>query len=392
MTRPATNVVLLGSTGSIGVQTLDVLSRLCRIGRAFRVVGLSARTNDRLLGDQVRAVSPDVVSIVDGNAAARLRATFPRLPVLEGEAASAELAGREGVDVVVNAIVGAAGLSATLAALERGRTVALANKESLVTGGDLVRETLARRTGRLLPVDSEHSALLQCLDAGRRSDVRRLILTASGGPFLGMDRDARSRVSPADALRHPTWSMGRRITIDSATLVNKAFEVIEAHFLFDVPYGDISVVIHPASVVHSLVEYRDGSALAQAAAHDMRIPIQYALTYPERFDTELPRPDLARWDRMEFRPLDEGEFPAFGVVLAAAREGGNAPAAINAADEVLVARFLRGDLGFDGISRGIAATLDAWRSWPGRSTRLLEIGDVISADRWARELAERLDV
>ncbi len=391
MRRNTTNVVLLGSTGSIGVQTLDVLARLSQSGRESRVVALSARTNDTLLGEQIQATSPQVVSLSDPAGAQRLRRRFPGVTVLDGEDGPAKLASLDDVRIVVNAIVGAAGLSATLAALSRGRTVALANKESLVTGGELVRDALATAGGRLLPIDSEHSALLQCLDGGRRNDVRRLILTASGGPFLGMDRAARSAVTAADALRHPTWSMGKRISINSATLVNKAFEVIEAHYLFDVPYERISVLIHPASIVHSLVEFRDGSIIAQAATHDMRIPIQYALTYPERVDTGLPRLDLTELDRLEFRRLDEEEFPAFGTVLAAAREGKSAPAAVNAADEVLVSRFLRGDLPFDGLARGLALALEGWRAEFGGREQPLALADVQSADRWARAFAGAFD-
>ena len=339
-----------------------------------------------------RAVRPDVVSLVDRDGAQRLRDRFPGLRVIDGEGGPAELAALDDVDTVVNAIVGAAGLTATLAALARGRTVALANKESLVAGGPLVRDALVAGGGRLIPVDSEHSALFQCLAAGRTDDVRRLILTASGGPFLGVGPAARASVTAADALRHPTWSMGKRITIDSATLVNKAFEVIEAHYLFDVAYDRISAVIHPASVIHSLVEFRDGSILAQAATHDMRIPIQYALTYPERVDTDLPRLDVAGLGRLEFRPLDEEEFPAFGTVLASAREGGSAPAAINAADEILVGRFLRGDIAFDGVAEGLAATLERWRVEFGDRERTLDLPTVLSADRWARAFADDLAI
>ncbi len=391
MNGPTTNVVLLGSTGSIGVQTLDVLERLSRAGRTFRVVALSAHSNDSLLAEQIVSFHPEVVALVDRDGARRLRRRFPGLRVIDGEGGASDVAALDRVDVVVNAIVGAAGLTATLAALHRGRTVALANKESLVAGGPLVRGALAGG-GRLVPVDSEHSALLQCLGAGRADDLRRLILTASGGPFLGMDRAARASVTAADALRHPTWSMGKRITIDSATLVNKAFEVIEAHYLFGVEYDRISAVIHPASIVHSLVEFADGSILAQAATHDMRIPIQYALTCPERVDTDLPRLDVAGLGRLEFRPLDEEEFPAFSTVLGAAREGGTAPAAVNAADEVLVARFLRGDIAFESVAAGLAATLERWRTEFGDSARALGLPDVLTADRWGRAFADRLSI
>jgi 1-deoxy-D-xylulose-5-phosphate reductoisomerase len=387
MSRSTTNLVLLGSTGSIGVQTLDVVARLRHDGKAFRVVGLSAHTNHELLAEQIEAVCPRVVALAAGEGARWLRERFPHVRVLEGEDGLAELAAFDGVDVVVNAIVGAAGLAATLAALSCGRTVALANKESLVIGGPLVRAALERHGGRLIPVDSEHSALLQCLDAGRRGDVRRLILTASGGPFLNLDPAARASATVGDALRHPTWSMGKRITVDSATLVNKAFEVIEAHVLFDVPYDRISTVIHPESIVHSLVEFRDGSILAQAATHDMRIPIQYALTYPERVDTGLPRLDIAALGRLEFRRLDEEQFPAFATVLAAALAGGSAPAAVNAADEVLVERFLRGDIVYEDLAIGLAVTLDRWRTEVADDNRRLDLTAVESADRWARSIA-----
>lgn len=391
MSRSRTNVVILGSTGSIGVQTLDVLDRLSRVGRAFRVVALSALGNDSLLAEQIEAVRPEVVALVDRDGARRLRRRFPDLRVIDGDGGASEVAALDDVDVVVNAVVGAAGLTATLAALARGRTVALANKESLVAGGPLVCDALAVG-GRLVPVDSEHSALFQCLEAGRADDVRRLILTASGGPFLGMDRAARASVTAADALRHPTWSMGKRITIDSATLVNKAFEVIEARYLFGIDYDRISAVIHPASIVHSLVEFADGSILAQAATHDMRIPIQYALTCPERVDTDLPRLDVAGLGRLEFRPLDEEEFPAFSTVLGAAREGGTAPAAVNAADEVLVARFLRGDIAFESVAAGLAATLERWRTEFGDSARALDLPAVLAADRWGRAFADKLTI
>jgi 1-deoxy-D-xylulose-5-phosphate reductoisomerase len=306
--------------------------------------------------------------------------------MLSGEGAAAALASQDDVDVVVNAVVGAAGLAATLAALRRGRTVALANKESLVIGGELVARVLAENGGRLLPIDSEHSALLQALDAGRREDVHRLILTASGGPFLDADLDSLDHATAAQALRHPTWSMGPRITIDSATLVNKALEVVEAHYLYGVSYERIDVLIHPSSIVHSLVEYADGSVIAQLAPHDMRIPIQYALTYPERVDTGISRLDLGSVGRLEFRPLPPNRFPAFDVVLSAARRGGTALAAVNAADEVLVGRFLRDEIPLGAISRGLSETLKAWERAPiPRTADHLEA--VLAADRWARALA-----
>ena len=387
---PQTNLVLLGSTGSIGVQTLDVVARLCKVGRPFRVVALAAGRNSRLLAEQIESARPEVVSLADERAAEDVRRRFPGLRVLAGEDGLVALASLDEVDVVVNAVVGAAGLPATLAALARGRTLALANKESLVTGGDLVRDALGAGGGRILPIDSEHSALLQCLDAGRRADVDRLVLTASGGPFLDLGRADRATATARDALRHPTWSMGKRITIDSATLVNKAFEVIEAHYLFDVPYERIDAVIHPASILHSLVQFRDGSLIAQAAAHDMRIPIQYALTYPERVSTGLPQLDLARVGRLEFRPVDREAFPAFGTVLAAAHAGGTATAAVNAADEVLVARFLEGEIPFGGLDRGLEATLAAWARERADGDVPATLDSIRSTDHWARAFASGL--
>jgi 1-deoxy-D-xylulose-5-phosphate reductoisomerase len=374
----------------VGVQTLDVISRLNHAGERLRVVALSGHSNDKLLAEQIESTSPVVASVAAGEGACRLRTRFPGVRIVEGESGPAELAALDDVDIVVNAMVGAAGLEATLAALTRGRTVALANKESLVVGGPLVRAALAKGGGRLLPVDSEHSALLQCLDAGRRGDVTRLILTASGGPFLNTDPAARATASAEDALRHPTWCMGARITVDSATLVNKAFEVIEAHYLFDLPYERISVVLHPESIVHSLVEFRDGSMLAQAAAHDMRIPIQYALTYPRRVDTGLPRLDLAAVGDLRFRPLNEEQFPAFPTVLDAARAGGSALAAVNAADEVLVHRFLHGRISYGDLAPGLKAALDGWRMDIADSGRPLDLPTVRSTDRWARSAAEAL--
>ncbi|MGD9675300.1 MAG: 1-deoxy-D-xylulose-5-phosphate reductoisomerase [Candidatus Bipolaricaulia bacterium] len=391
MTSRTRNVVVLGSTGSIGTQTLDVVERLQVAGIPLRVIGLAAGSNVELLERQIERVRPDVVSVLSEPHAHRLEARFPRLRVVSGEDGPNILASESGADVVVNALVGAAGLRPTLAGVSRGCVVALANKESLVIGGSLVRAALRQGRGRILPIDSEHSAVLQCLDGGRRQDVRRVILTASGGPFRDADPSELARVTPQDALRHPTWAMGTRITIDSATMVNKAFEVIEAHHLFGVSLDEVSVVLHPSSLIHSLVEYRDGSILAQLASHDMRIPIQYALTYPDRQATELPRLDFSVPLAFEFRPLDPARYPAFATVLAAARAGGSAPAALNGADEVLVRRFLGGEIPFPGIAAGLATVLDRWSA---------EVGDpqnpegglteLFAADRWARTLAEEL--
>jgi len=389
MTPPALRLALLGSTGSIGTQTLDVVVRLCHAGRPVEVVALAAGSNVGLLSEQIEAHRPRVVSIGSDADADALRERFPAVRVLAGAAGLAEIAGLDGIDTIVNALVGAVGLPPTLAALERGRTVALANKESLVIGGDLTRRTLAAHRGRLLPIDSEHNALFQCLEAGRLDEVERLILTASGGPFRRTPVEALADVTPERALRHPNWEMGRRITIDSATMVNKAFEVIEAHHLFEVPYERIDVVIHPESIIHSLVEYCDGSMLAELADHDMRIPIQYALTYPERTATELPRLDLGDALQMTLEPVDAARYPAFSTVLAAAAAGGSATAAINAADEVLVARFLAGEIPFLGIADGLERTLAAWRErWADEESEI-GLDHLEAVDRWARDAVSR---
>lgn len=388
MTGPSLRVVLLGSTGSIGTQTLDVIERLRRQGRSIRVVGLAAGQQVRLLSEQARAFRPEALAIASTRDVAALDRAHPETTVLSGSGGLRALAGWPDVDLVVNALVGAAGLPATIEALQEGRVVALANKESLVVGGELVREILAHHGGRLIPIDSEHCGLLQGLDAGRREDVAAVTLTASGGPFLRTPIDALARVTPDQALAHPNWSMGPRITIDSATMVNKAFEIIEAHHLFDLPFDRIDAVIHPQSLVHAWVTFADGSTIAQVAPHDMRIPIQYALTYPERVDTGLPSLDLRRAD-WTFEPIEPARFPAMETVLEAGRLGGTAPAAINAADEILVARFLREDIPFSAIASGLSHVLDVWKRAPTMGEVSLDA--LHSADRHARQVAQSFD-
>lgn len=387
-------VVILGSTGSIGVQTIDVIERLNQRGYAFSMVGFAAGRNTDRLTDQITRHRPAAVCVAEASGAELLRKRFPRLRVLVGDPGLEELAQLPEADLIVNALVGAVGLPPTLAALSLGRTVALANKESLVIGGELVTQLLREREGKILPIDSEHNALFQCLRAGKGSEVRRVILTASGGPFLRTPKKNLSRVRPQEALRHPNWSMGSRITIDSATMVNKGFEVIEAHYLFSLPYERITVVVHPGSVIHGFVEYHDGSVLAQLASPDMRIPIQYTLTYPERVNTDLSRLALEGISTMAFEPLDPERFPAFATVLEAARKGRTAPAAINAADEVLVERFLAADIPFTGIGRGLDAVLSRWIEEYGDSNSAdqagLNLDALLSVDRWARDTASKL--
>lgn len=370
-------LVVLGATGSIGAQTFDVARRLGR-----DIVGIAARRASAELR-VIAAAWPDarVVATEPGDGADDLRRDLGDR-VAFGEPALVEMAATPGA-VVVNGIVGAAGLSASVAALEAGNRLALANKESLVSGGPVVLDALARGGGALVPVDSEHSALRECLIGEGPGTVRRLILTASGGPFRGASPDDLVGVSIDDALAHPTWAMGRRISIDSATLMNKAFEVIEAHYLFNVPYDDIEVVVHPQSIVHSLVEFTDGSVKAQLGDPDMRHPIQYAITGPDRSEAPPTGFDLTRRD-LTFEPPDRATFPCLDLGYDAGRRGGIAPCVLNAADEVAVAAFLAGRIGFPAIAAIVAATLtDVPDATP------VDVDDVLDADAEARRVAER---
>mgnify|MGYP006280782705 CR=1 FL=1 len=352
-------VVVLGSTGSIGTQTLDIAARN---PERFRVVALAAGGSDpRLLAEQVQATGAELVAVADAEAARGLRDLLRDLPedrlprILAGPDASAEAAAWP-CDVVVNGMAGAAGLRPTLAALRAGRTLALANKESLIVGGPLVK-ALAR-PGQIVPVDSEHSALAQALLAGRPEEVRRLILTASGGPFRGWDRERLAGVTLEQALAHPTWAMGPLVTINSATLMNKGLEVIEAHLLFDVPFDRIDVVVHPQSVVHSMVEFVDGSTIAQASPPDMRIPIACGMAWPDRVPDAAPACDWTRAATWEFLPLDGEAFPAVALARRAGTAGGTAPAVFNGADEACVAAFMDGRLPFLGIVDTVARVLE----------------------------------
>jgi len=383
-------VTILGSTGSIGCQTIDVIERLNKQGHTFSVVGLSAGKNIDLLSHQVDRLHPSVVCIRERAKAEVLYNRFPHLRVLTGEEGLRKVCKMDGVDLVVNALTGAVGLGSTLESLQLGRTVALANKESLVIGGEVVSEFLAKYKGKILPIDSEHNALVQCLWAGRRAEVTRVIITASGGPFLGTPAEELGHVQPEEALRHPNWSMGKRISIDCATMVNKGFEVIEAHYLFSLPYEKIDVIIHPGSVIHSFVEYCDGSILAELAAPDMRIPIQYALVYPARVETGLPRLDLEKIGRIEFKPLSREQFPAFATVLSAGKIGGTAPAAINAADEVLVDRFLKGTIPLTAIAEGLETILSRHVDRTGNTKQAASFSAILATDKWARMQAGEL--
>ncbi|RUL87217.1 1-deoxy-D-xylulose-5-phosphate reductoisomerase [Tautonia sociabilis] len=378
------NVVILGSTGSIGRSALSVLEHDNR--RRLRALGLAARSSWEELIEQARRHQPRWVALTDPEAAARvdgqLRGTSVEL--LAGRDGLVRMVQEPAVDKVVSAIVGAAGLESTWAALEAGKAVALANKETLVVGGPLITELARERNAPLLPVDSEHSAIFQCLQSGQPREVRRVILTSSGGPFRGKSRRELEGVTPEQALRHPTWRMGPKITIDSATLMNKALEVIEARWLFDLRPEQIEVVVHPESIVHSMVEFVDGSVVAQLSPPDMRLPIQYALTYPDRLDCPSPRFDLTRSLALHFHPPDRETFPCLDLGFEVMRRGGTAGAALNAANEAAVQRFLDGQIAFLDIPRACRAALDHHEFDPRPSLATLD-----AVDRRARQEVAR---
>jgi len=388
------DIVILGSTGSIGTQALDIARRNPDL---FRVVGLAAGGgNPGLLAEQVAEFGPAAVAVADAAAVPAVRSS---LSFLSGGTTSGSpaglslLSGEEGVcelaawpcDVVLNGVTGAAGLRATLAALDAGRTLALANKESLIVGGSLV--TSRAKPGQIVPVDSEHSTLAQCLRAGARSEVRRLILTASGGPFRGWPRSRLGTVTPAQALAHPTWNMGPLVTINSATLVNKGLEVIEAHLLFGFGLDRIDVVVHPQSIVHSMVEYLDGATIVQASPPDMRLPISLGMAWPHRVADASPRLDFSAAASWTFEPLDDAAFPAVSLARHAAEVGGTAPAVYNAANEACVADFLAGRIGFTRIVDTVARIVS---EHDGARSPVTSVAEVLAVDDWARRRAREL--
>ena len=399
VTHTVRDIILLGSTGSIGTQTLDLAARN---PDRFRIVGLAAGGgNPALLAEQALATGARTVAVAKAGAAQDLNLAFYaaaqkrgysagefQIPeILAGPEAATELAARE-CDIVLNAIDGAAGLKATLVALESGRILALANKESLIIGGDLVARLA--KPGRIVPVDSEHSALAQALRGGRAEEVEKLVVTASGGPFRGKTRAEMADVSPEQAMKHPTWNMGPLVTCNSATLVNKGLEVIEAHLLFDVPFERIEVVVHPQSIVHSMVEFVDGSTLAQASPPDMRLPIALALGWPDRVPGAAPALDWSKASTWEFFPLDDEAFPSVRLAKQVGATGGTAPAVFNGANEECVAAFLAGRLRFpaivDTIERVVAEHAGSGRSQGGDLT----LEAVLEADSWARRRAREL--
>ena len=382
--------MILGSTGSIGTQALDIIRRN---PDRFRVAALAAGGgNPRLLAEQAAEFGPPAIAVADpGTAGAvteALRTVSPAGPwpeILAGPDAVCELAGWP-CDVVLNGVTGAAGLQATLAALDAGRVLALANKESLIVGGSLV--TSRAKPEQIVPVDSEHSTIAQCLRAGRREEVRRLILTASGGPFRGWSRDRLADVTPEQALAHPTWNMGPLVSVNSATLVNKGLEVIEAHLLFGFGLDRIDVVVHPQSIVHSMVEFLDGATIVQASPPDMRLPIALGMAWPERVPDAAARLDWSSARSWTFEPLDDSAFPAVGLARAAATAGGTAPAVYNAANEACVADFLAGRISFTRIVDTVARIVSEHDS--ARSA-VTSVADVLATDDWARRRARELN-
>ena len=377
-------IVILGSTGSIGTNTLDIVDRF---PTEFRVAGLTAGSNDALLETQIRRFKPRIVALSDPSAATRLRQRCLDLPVeiLAGQEGLVQVASASEADLVVSAIVGGAGLVPTLAAIRSKKHVALANKEPMVMAGKLMQEEARRHGIRIFPVDSEHSAIFQALEGHRITDVRRVILTASGGALWTLTKDELQDVSPERALQHPNWKMGAKITIDSATLMNKGLEVVEARWLFDIPESRIDVMIHRESIIHSLVEYEDRSMIAQLGLPDMRTPISYAMRYPERLPLNLPSLDLTEIGTLTFCKPDHDRFPCLALGYESLKIGGTMPAAMNAANEVAVEAFLQGGIHFTDISDIIRSTMLA------HTPREVEsVEAALDADRWAREKAGSL--
>lgn len=378
-------LALLGATGSIGRNTLKIVAKF---PDRFKIKTLSAKYNVELLADQIKRFHPDLVAVYDGSTAKKLESLLPpsnSVEIMYGAEGYRAAAAWDGVDMTVSAMVGAAGLEPTLAAVVAGKDIAIANKETLVMAGALVTAAVGQRGVRLLPIDSEHSAVFQCLQGYRRQDLDKILLTASGGPFLNMPAEAFDHITPEQALKHPNWEMGAKITIDSATLMNKGLEIIEAKWLFDVSTERIEVIIHPQSIIHSMVAYCDGSILAQMGIPDMQEAIGYALSYPERIPLKQPLPDLAGLGKLTFQHPDVTKFPCLQIAFDACQEGGTMPAVMNAANEVAVEAFLSRKIPFTGIPRVIDDTMNMHR--------LIQVPDlqsVLDADAWARKKAQSL--
>ena len=375
-------IAILGSTGSIGQSTLDVVR--AHPGR-LKVIGLAAGTNAERLREQAAEFKPTVIAMTSEDALQAVASGYRAERAVSGDAGLIAVATHPDVDIVICASSGTAALEAVLAAIDAGKTIALANKEVLVMAGALVTAAARARGVAILPVDSEHNAIHQCLHGRSRDEIRRIILTASGGPFREMSASALEAVKPEDALRHPIWRMGRKITIDSATLMNKGLEVIEAHWLFDLPASQIDVVIHPQSIVHSMVELRDGSIIAQLGGADMKLPIQYACSYPERWDAPVARLDLAAIGRLEFQTPDVDRFPCLRLAYRALEAGPSHAVVLNAANEVAVASYLEAKISFTSIPRTIEQALDAHAAVPVNTLEAVR-----EVDRWAKVYSQNV--
>lgn len=377
------SISILGSTGSIGVQTLEVIRQH---SDEFRVIALTAGTNGDLLIKQAREFHPRVVSVANRTLAEKIKMELPgNIKVLYGEEGLIEAATHVECNFVVSSIVGSAGLVPTLAAIEAGKSIGLANKETLVTAGHIVMEKAKEKKVSIIPIDSEHSAIFQCLNGEDAGVVKRIIITASGGSFRDYTREQLKDVTPRQALNHPNWSMGAKITIDSATMMNKGLEVMEAHWLFQLPYNKIDTILHRESIIHSMVEFEDRAIMAQLGTPDMKIPIQYALTYPKRLPLETEPLDLLKTGTLHFEPLSMERYPCLAFAYEAGRKGGTFPAVLNGANEVAVARFLKGEITFIGIEEIISSVMERHQmvSDPDLET-------IIEVDRWARKVAFEL--
>ena len=375
-------ITILGSTGSIGKNTLEIIERF---PDKFKVVGLAVKDNIQLLETQIKACSPEVVAVFDESAGKKLKKRGLPVEILSGDKGLIELAALNNIDMVVSAIAGSAGLMPTLTAVIAGKNIALASKESLVMAGSIIMAEALKRKIMVIPVDSEHSAIFQCLNGRRSDEIQKIILTASGGPFLRKKLSELRTVTPEKALKHPNWLMGRKISIDSATLMNKGLEVIEAHWLFNVPADKIEVLIHPQSIVHSMIEFIDGSVMAQMSVPDMKGPISYALSYPKRFENVMPSLDLAKIGKLTFDKPDTDKYRCLSLTYDALRIGGTMPSVLNAANETAVESFLEGTLPFTEIPAVVADTMAQHMVSDG-----LTIESIIDASNWAKIKAKEV--
>ncbi|MFT9847822.1 1-deoxy-D-xylulose-5-phosphate reductoisomerase [Aneurinibacillus sp. REN35] len=375
-------IAILGSTGSIGTQALDVVRQH---PEQFSVVALASGRNINLLAEQAREFQPSLVSVQTKELAEKAKLVLPsNVKVVWGEEGALAVATHPDANFIISAMVGSAGLSPTLAAIEAGKTIGLANKETLVTAGHIVMRKAKERDVSVIPIDSEHSAIFQCLQGEDRSSIRRLVLTASGGSFRDLTREQLADVTVEEALSHPNWSMGAKITIDSATMMNKGLEIIEAHWLFDLPYSKIDTILHKESIIHSMVEFTDRAVMAQLGTPDMRIPIQYALTYPARVPLETEPLDLIRIATLHFAAPDFARYPCLAFAYEAGEKGGTMPTVLNGANEVAVARFLRGEIPFIAIEDTIAHVMAKHQVVKDPA-----LEDIFEADRWARQMADQ---